>query len=113
MAAQEYITKAKELIDSNKYFQFSANWCKDCVYTLSVWDKYNIRSKFKIFDIGDLSKEEQTEWRNAFEEVTGIRNLPTIIVDGEVWGTETKLHELEDMNQLEFELKRLGLVQHS
>ncbi|CCC72104.1 hypothetical protein NCAS_0J01250 [Naumovozyma castellii] len=106
----KYEAEARQLISSNKFFQLSANWCPDCVYSLSIWDKFKCRSKIKIFDIGNLSKDEQESWRSAFLTVSGSRNLPTIFVDGSVWGTETKLHELEGKGLLKQELTKIGLI---
>ena len=40
--------------------------------------------------------------------MTGVRNLPTIVVDGKVWGTETRLHEVEDNGSLSDELTKMG-----
>ncbi|CAL9729894.1 glutaredoxin-8 [Monosporozyma unispora] len=100
----------KDLISTNKYFQFSADWCPDCQYANSIWTKYDLTHKLFIFDIGSFSKPDQEKWRATFQTITGTRNLPTILVDGKIWGTEKELHEHEDNGTLEDELKKLGLL---
>ncbi|AET38456.1 glutathione-disulfide reductase GRX8 Ecym_2757 [Eremothecium cymbalariae DBVPG len=108
----DYVSKARELVKAHKYFQFSASWCPDCVYANSIWEKYNITSKIFIFDISTESKDkaEESVWRSAFKEATGSRNLPTIYIDGQIWGTESKLHQLENAGLLEEEFKKLNLL---
>lgn len=104
----DYTQQAKEMISAHRLFQFSANWCPDCDYALSIWNKFNVRDQIHVFDIGSMDKDIQSKWRDAFQEVTGIRNLPTIVVDGKVWGTESKLHEVEDNGTLQSELTQMG-----
>lgn len=99
-----------DLISKNKHFQFSADWCPDCQYANSIWTKYDITEKLFIFDIGSFPKPDQEKWRATFQEITGSRNLPTIMVDGKIWGTEKELHEHENNGTLEAELKNIGLL---
>lgn len=106
----EFEDQVRKLIKEYKYFQFSASWCPDCRYALSIWDRFNVTSRVHIFDIGSLPKDDQEKWRVAFNDVTGSRNLPTIFVDGKIWGTERELHNHEDNGTLEIELKRIGLL---
>lgn len=106
----QYDSKVRQLISEHRFLQFSANWCPDCRYTQSQFDRVGVSDQIYLFDIGDLSQEEQLAWRDAFERETGIRNLPTIIVDGQVWGTESRIHELEESGKLEDALKELGLT---
>lgn len=102
--------QVQKLVGSAKYFQLSASWCPDCQYANSVWARYNVQDKIKVFDIGSLPKKEQEAWRVAFQKVTGSRNLPTIYVDGKFWATESELHRHENKKQLEAELKKIGLL---
>ena len=104
----DYVKEAKDMVANNRLFQFSASWCPDCVYARSIWNKYHVENQIHVFDIGSLDKEIQAKWRDAFEEVLGGRNLPTIVVDGKVWGTETRLHEVEDNGSLSDELTKMG-----
>ncbi|EDO14582.1 hypothetical protein Kpol_337p4 [Vanderwaltozyma polyspora DSM 70294] len=106
----DYNTKAKEIINSHQFVQFSANWCPDCVYANSVWSKFGVSDKVHVFDIGNLSKDEQAQWRDAFESVSKIRNLPTIFVNGKAWGTESELHKYESKGTLKDELSKIGLI---
>ncbi|AGO10931.1 AaceriAFR577Wp [[Ashbya] aceris (nom. inval.)] len=107
----EYEQKAKELVSQHKYLQLSASWCPDCVYANSVWEKLGLQQKIVVFDIAQVSKDKQEEvaWRDAFERATGSRNLPTLYVDGQVWGTELELHAHEDAGTLRAELAKIGL----
>lgn len=100
----------QKLITSAKFFQFSASWCPDCQYANSVWRRYDVQDQVKVFDIGSLPKPEQEAWRVAFQQETGSRNLPTIFVDGRIWGTEKELHRLDNSKGLEAELKSIGLL---
>ncbi|AMD18537.1 HBL365Cp [Eremothecium sinecaudum] len=107
----EYVTKARQLIKQHKYFQLSASWCPDCAYANSIWDRYKVKDKIYEFDIAkeSIDKEEETKWRAAFRDATGSANLPTIFIDGQVWGTERELHQHEEAGSLESELKRIEL----
>ncbi|CCE61767.1 hypothetical protein TPHA_0B00950 [Tetrapisispora phaffii CBS 4417] len=102
--------KVKELITSSEFFQFSASWCPDCVYANSIWTKFHVSDKVTIFDIGSLPKEEQEQWRQAFQRVTGSRNLPTIFVNGVIWGTESELHKFENNGSIQQELEKINLL---
>lgn len=101
----------QKLIKGSKFFQFSASWCPDCQYANSVWQRYDVKDKVTVFDIGSLAKPEQEAWRVAFQKETGSRNLPTIFVDGKIWGTEKELHRFDNSKTLETELKKIGLLQ--
>ncbi|SCW01771.1 LAFE_0E06898g1_1 [Lachancea fermentati] len=106
----QYVTKAKQIISSHKFVQLTASWCPDCVYAKSVWNKYGVTDKVYFFEISGFSRDEQAKYRDAFHQVCGVRNLPTIFVDGSVWGTERELHKFERSGKLEEELKRIGLL---
>ena len=41
-----------------------------------------------MFEVGSMSNNEREKYRKAFQEVTGSRNLPTVVVNGELWATE-------------------------
>lgn len=103
---------ARALIAEHRFFQLSANWCPDCVYANALWERLGVKDKIHVFDIGDMPKPEQESWRGAFLEIVGSRNLPTIVIDGKFWGTETRLHELENKGDdaLKGELKLVGLL---
>ncbi|AJV60311.1 ADE_G0037860.mRNA.1.CDS.1 [Saccharomyces cerevisiae] len=105
-----FVTKAEEMIKSHPYFQLSASWCPDCVFANSIWNKLNVQDKVFVFDIGSLPRNEQEKWRIAFQKVVGSRNLPTIVVNGKFWGTESQLHRFEAKGTLEEELTKIGLL---
>lgn len=105
-----HVKEVKLLLDKHKFVQFSANWCPDCQYVNRVWNRYDVQEKVKVFEIGNMSKDEQESWRISFQEVTGSRNLPSIFVNGELWATETEIHKFEDSNELETEFKKIGLL---
>ncbi|CAB4257280.1 similar to Saccharomyces cerevisiae YLR364W GRX8 Glutaredoxin that employs a dithiol mechanism of catalysis [Maudiozyma barnettii] len=105
-----HIKEVELLLDEHKFVQFSANWCPDCQYANRIWNRYNVQEKVKVVEIGNLSKDEQESWRISFQQVTGSRNLPSIYVNGKLWGTESELRNYEDNNQLEEEFKKIGLL---
>ncbi|SCU84462.1 LAFA_0D10088g1_1 [Lachancea sp. 'fantastica'] len=106
----EYVNEVKEVIASQKVVQLTANWCPDCVYANSVWKKFGVSQKVLLFEIGGFDRTTQQKFRDAFEQVAGIRNLPTIFVNGKVWGTERELRKFEKKGTLENELKKIGLL---
>ncbi|CEP60456.1 glutathione-disulfide reductase GRX8 LALA0_S01e11298g [Lachancea lanzarotensis] len=106
----EYVNEAKEVISSQKFVQLSANYCPDCVYANSIWKKFGVLDKILLFEIGAFDRATQLKYRDAFEQVAGIRNLPTIFVNGKVWGTERELHRFEKNGTLSEELKKIGLL---
>ncbi|SMN22659.1 similar to Saccharomyces cerevisiae YLR364W GRX8 Glutaredoxin that employs a dithiol mechanism of catalysis [Maudiozyma saulgeensis] len=105
-----HVEEVKLLLEEHKFIQFSANWCPDCQYANRILNRYDVQEKVKIFEIGNMSKDEQESWRISFQQVTGSRNLPSIFVNGKLWGTEVELHRYEDSNQLEKEFKNIGLL---
>ncbi|CCH58612.1 hypothetical protein TBLA_0A08230 [Henningerozyma blattae CBS 6284] len=98
-------------IQEHKYWQFNAEWCKDCKYSKRVYEKMNIpQDKIYFFEISGYSKKEQSECRAALKKIIGTGNLPSIMIDGKLWGTEKELHELEDKGELQEEFVRIGLL---
>lgn len=106
----QYVAEARQIIKAHKYVMLTANWCPDCVYANSVWKKYGVLGKVSQFEVGAFDRSKLNKYRDAFAEVAGIRNLPTIFVDGKVWGTETELHKFERQGTLEAELRKIGLL---
>lgn len=106
----DYVGKVKELIKGHKYFQLTANWCPDCLYANSVWKRYGVEDKIHSFEIGPMPNNEREKWRQAFQKVTGSRNLPTVLVDGKFWATESELHRFEAAGTLKDELKKINLL---
>lgn len=106
----DYNSEVRKLIGGHKFFLFSASWCPDCRYAISVFSKYGVIGKIHNFDIASLSTKEQQEWRNAFQKVTGSRNLPTLYVNGSVWVTEAQLHKFESRDSLAEEFAKIGLT---
>lgn len=106
----DYVSKVKELIKGHQFFQLTASWCPDCVYANSVWKRFGVEDKIQMFDIGALSQSEREQWRQAFQKVTGSRNLPTVLVNGKFWATESELHRFEAAGTLKEELKKINLL---
>ena len=50
--------------------------------------RYGAQSNSNMFEVGSMSNNEREKYRKAFQEVTGSRNLPTVVVNGELWATE-------------------------
>ncbi|SCU92949.1 LAME_0F02124g1_1 [Lachancea meyersii CBS 8951] len=106
----QYVNEAKQVITSQKFVQLTADFCPDCVYANSVWKRFGVLDKVLQFEIGSFDRATQMKYRDAFEQVAGVRNLPTIFVDGKVWGTEHDLHKFERKGTLQEELKKIGLI---
>ncbi|GCE97310.1 glutathione-disulfide reductase grx8 [Zygosaccharomyces mellis] len=106
----ELVPKVLELLKSHKFLQFSASWCPDCRYANSVWRKLGIENKIYIFDIACFPRSAQEQWRSAFQQATGSRNLPSIYCNGNLWGTESQLHAFEKKGTLQDELRKVGLL---
>ncbi|SCV05909.1 LANO_0H17854g1_1 [Lachancea nothofagi CBS 11611] len=106
----QYAAEVKQIIKSQKFVQLTANYCPDCVYANNIWQKFGVLNKILQFEIGGFDRATQQKYRDAFEQVTGSRNLPTIFVDGKVWGTEHDLHKYERKGTLQAELKKIGLI---
>ncbi|KAL6944743.1 hypothetical protein ACO0RG_001490 [Hanseniaspora osmophila] len=104
---------ARDLVSKNKFFQLTAAWCPDCVYTYRIYDKFGIKSKFAFFDVADLDRRsrEYQEYRDAFTKVAGgVTNLPTVFVNGKFWATEAEFLKWEKNGTLEQEFKKVGLL---
>ena len=108
--SSELVPKVLELHKSHKVLQFSASWCPDCRYANSVWKKLGIENKIFVFDIASFPRPDQEQWRSAFQQVTGSRNLPSIYYNGTLWGTESQLHAFENNGTLRDELRKIGLL---
>lgn len=108
--SSKLVPEVLDLLKSHKFLQFSASWCPDCRYANSVWRKLGIENKIYVFDIASFPRPTQEQWRVAFQEATGSRNLPSIYYNGSLWGTESRLHALEKNGTLTDELKKLGLL---
>lgn len=106
----DYVSKVKQLITSHQFLQFTANWCPDCVYANSLWKRYGVENKIHLFDVGPMANDEREQWRKAFQKVTGSRNLPTVVVNGKFWATESELHAFESKDILKEELQKIGLL---
>ncbi|CDO92408.1 unnamed protein product [Kluyveromyces dobzhanskii CBS 2104] len=108
----KYIAIAREVVSSHRFVQLSAGWCPDCVYSNSIWKKYGVTDKIFNYDIAEVtnSRSEWNEIRDSFQKATGSRNLPTLYVDGKVWGTEAELHKFERNGTLKKELQKIGLL---
>ncbi|CCE92406.1 glutathione-disulfide reductase GRX8 TDEL_0E01630 [Torulaspora delbrueckii] len=106
----DYVGKVKQLIASHQFLQFTANWCPDCIYANSIWKRFGVQSKIHMFEVGPMSNNEREQYRKAFQEVTGSRNLPTVVVNGKFWATESELHRFEAKGTLKEELQKIGLL---
>ncbi|SCU78086.1 LAMI_0A03378g1_1 [Lachancea mirantina] len=106
----KYLTEVKNVLSSNKFVQVNGNFCPDCVYVNGVWKKLGVFDKIRLFEVGNMNREDQTRYRDAFAEVAGYRNLPTLFVNGQAWGTEREVHQLERQGKLQAELERIGLL---
>ena len=101
-----------ELLKNNKFVQLNASWCPDCVYTQSVFRKYDVIDKVKFFEIGHFARgtPDFENYYLAFQEAANKKNLPLIFVDGKFIATEHTFHDWENSKTLEQNFKSLGLL---
>lgn len=57
-----------------------------------------------MFKVDTMSNNKREQYRKAFQEITGSRNLLTMVVSGNFWATEYELHRFEILKE---ELQRL------
>lgn len=60
-----------------------------------------------MFKVDTMSNNKREQYRKAFQEITGSRNLLTMVVSGNFWATEYELHRFEAKEILKEELQRL------
>mgnify|MGYP003365775372 FL=1 len=101
-----------EILKNNRFVQLNASWCPDCVYTQSVFRKYDVIDKVKFFEIGKYSRgtPDFENYYLAFQEAANKKNLPLIFVDGKFVATEHTFHDWENSKTLEQQFKNLGLL---
>ena len=68
------------------------------------------RTKFSFLILVHFQETNRKNGETAFQKVVGNRNLPTIVVNGKFWGTESQLHRFEAKGTLEEELTKIGLL---
>ncbi|KAH3674527.1 hypothetical protein WICPIJ_009540 [Wickerhamomyces pijperi] len=95
-ASIEYLAKAKQYISANPFFFISKSWCPDCHYLERTLVQNNLRSKFVVLELDKLADQnEARQLELAFTEIAGRKWVPTIWKNGEVWGTERDVKDLE------------------
>lgn len=106
----EYLNRAQQVIKANDFVMLSKTWCKDCKYTYSVWDEYNVKDKIHIIEL-DLfpDQDEATNLENAFVKIAGKKWVPTIFFKGERFD-EQDLKDWKQQGILEEKFKKYGLL---
>jgi glutaredoxin 3 len=102
--------KALEYIMNNRFFMISKSWCPDCHYAEAIWKKYGVSDKVEILELDKMDPKEANELEKAFTAIAGRKWVPTIWFDGERFGTEQTLKELESLDKTEEEFKKAGLL---
>ncbi|ODQ82967.1 hypothetical protein BABINDRAFT_5851 [Babjeviella inositovora NRRL Y-12698] len=111
MASQESLNKVKTLIADNPFLMLSKSWCPDCHYTYKIWDEFGVRDKVHIIELDKFADQtEAAELEKAFTEVSGRKWVPTIWFNGERFGTEQDLKQLEKTGELESAFKSAKLI---
>lgn len=107
----DYLNKAKELIASKPYLMLSKSWCKDCVYTYGVWDKFGVKDKIHIIELDKFEdQDEAVKLEDAFTQVSGRKWVPTIFFNGERLGNEEDLKRWENEGKLAEIFKQHKLI---
>ncbi|KAH3901049.1 related to Glutaredoxin-8 [Saccharomycodes ludwigii] len=111
MSSTKYVNIARNLVQKHKFFQLTASWCPDCRYTNNIWKTFNVQNKIQSLEIAPMDRIEADNYREAFSIVAGgIRNLPTVFVNGKYWCTEKELHSWESNGTLKQEFEKVGLL---
>lgn len=97
------LARAKDLVSKYDYIMFSKTWCKDCVYTYGIWDKYNVRAKVHIVELDKFEDQQDAANLEAgVTELAGRKWVPTIFFKGDRydeqdlknWEAEGKTEEI-------------------
>jgi glutaredoxin 3 len=102
--------KALEYITKNRFFMISKSWCPDCHYAEAIWKKYGVSDKVEILELDKMDPKEANELEKSFTAIAGRKWVPTIWFNGERFGTEQTLKELESLDKTEEEFKKAGLL---
>ncbi|CEP22405.1 GRX8 [Cyberlindnera jadinii] len=105
------MVKAIDYVKSNRFFMISKSWCPDCHYAQAIWKKYGVSSKVTVLELDKLEDQKKaTELEKEFTALSGRKWVPTIWFNGEVFGTEQTLKQLESLDQTEEVFKKAGLL---
>ncbi|KAH3660228.1 hypothetical protein OGAPHI_007433 [Ogataea philodendri] len=103
------MVSAKQLIQDNKFLVLSKSWCPDCHYATAVFKKYGVLDQVKFVELDKLPSNEALELEKQFTAISGRKWVPTIFFNGEVFGTEATLKQLESLDKLPGEFEKAGL----
>lgn len=105
------MVKATDYLKNNRFFMISKSWCPDCHYAQAIWKKYGVSSKVTVLELDKLEDQKKaTELEKEFTALSGRKWVPTIWFNGEVFGTEQTLKQLESLDQTEEVFKKAGLL---
>ncbi|KAH3664620.1 uncharacterized protein OGAPODRAFT_9019 [Ogataea polymorpha] len=100
---------AQELVKQHRFLMLSKSWCPDCHYAIAVFKKYNVLDKITLVELDKMPPKEAGELEKQFTALSGRKWVPTIFFNGEVFGTEQTLKELESRDMLPGAFEKAGL----
>ncbi|KAG7864113.1 hypothetical protein KL919_000141 [Ogataea angusta] len=89
------MVSAQELVKQHRFLMLSKSWCPDCHYAIAVFKKYNVLDKIALVELDKMPANQATELEKQFTAISGRKWVPTIFFNGEVFGTEQTLKELD------------------
>ncbi|ODV83777.1 hypothetical protein CANARDRAFT_29761 [[Candida] arabinofermentans NRRL YB-2248] len=102
--------QAQKLINENKYLMLSKSWCPDCHYAIAIFKKYKVADKIKLIELDKMAPQEALALEKEFTAISGRKWVPTIFFNGENFGTEGTLKQLESLDSTEQAFKKAGLL---
>ncbi|KAG7904004.1 hypothetical protein KL925_000626 [Ogataea polymorpha] len=99
---------AQELVKQHRFLMLSKSWCPDCHYAIAVFKKYNVLDKITLVELDKMPPKEAGELEKQFTALSGRKWVPTIFFNGEVFGTEQTLKELESRDMLPGAFEKAG-----
>jgi len=79
---------------------FSKTWCPFCAKVKNLFDTHNV--KYESYELDKLPGGEADEaaFQDHLNEVTGIRSVPNVWLNGNFAGDSSKMVELAEARQL-------------
>lgn len=108
--SEEYVAKARLLLEEHPNFVVSVTWCPDCHYAHKVWADLGITDQIHTVEFDKIAdQEEANKLREGFIAIAGLKSYPTIFLGGKVFGGDKKLAQSNKEGTLKEELVEFGI----
>lgn len=77
---------------------FSKSWCPFCAKVKSLFDSHNV--KYEAYELDNLPEADCEMIQDHLKELTGIRSVPQIWLNGSFAGDSSKMTELAEDRSL-------------